>query len=115
LKEVERSLRGVIICRRMIKVMGKKVSCGHHQTFISQTPIQPGKEHQKRRESVCLKCGYRHRFRNALNPVRGRTGSMRFIKFPSHSPRKFLIERAQELNASKGGKSSAFETFEPKK
>ena len=99
------SLRGVVLCRR----------CSHYQTYISQTPIQPGKEHKKRRESVCAKCEYRHQFTNAINPVRGRTGSMRFIKFPSHVPREFLIERVQELNGSKGGKSSTFETLEPKK
>lgn len=99
------SLRGIIFCH----------VCENYQSFISQTQIQPGREHKKRRESVCLKCEYRHQFTDAINPVRGKKGKMRFIKYPSHTPRELLISQAQKLNMKRGGNSSTFQTFEAKK
>ena len=87
--KMSRSLRGVVRC----------LICKHAQSYISQTPIQPGKEHTKRREAVCLKCEYRHQF--TVKPQkgnRGKTSKVRFVRFPSHTPREFLIEHAQRIN-----------------
>lgn len=90
------SIRGIVKC----------LKCKNHQSFISynkktKEAIGP------RRESTCMKCGHRHRFRiQAPGRIHGNYFKKRkciFMKRDSSTPRSKLVQEAQMRNAKTNG------------